>query len=222
MAPIITTAKIVCKAKEARVKVLQAFHQIVEYAHKNEPGVLRYLVTLPLNDEAGAEIYTIEEYESPVANDIHIATPPVQDLINIFTSGHVLVAAPEVHTSPIAYNKVPQSTPRLLSKPAIVLTHLAYKTGTLMQALEGWKHVVDNVTANEENTLAYTVLNDEKGIEVRTVEVYENWEYVENVHLKNPVIAENQKKNGADIVYQGAVRLRAVDGFFGKEVRQNL
>jgi quinol monooxygenase YgiN len=109
--------------------------------------------------------------------------------------------------------------PSISDDPAIVLANFEYKPGTLSDAVKGWKSVVDYVSAEEEGTKSYTVMADlEKGKEIRTVEVYESWEYVENVHMKSSIIAENVAQNGKDRTgIKGVVRVKFVDGFLGKE-----
>lgn len=161
----------------------------------------------------------LHRYASQAASDSHLATQPVKDLISLFTTGDVLAAAPEVHTAPIVVNKLARPTPSISDNPAIVLANFEYKPGTLGNAVKGWKSVTDYVSAKEDGTKSYTVMADlEKGKEIRTVEVYENWDYMENVHLKSPVIASNVEQNGKDRTgVEGAVRVKFVDGFLGRE-----
>ncbi|PSN59405.1 hypothetical protein BS50DRAFT_640959 [Corynespora cassiicola Philippines] len=204
-------------------QTLDAFHKIVEYSTANEPDVIRYVVALPIDDATGTVLYMIEEYASPAANDAHIATPPVQELIALFTSGNVLASPPEVNTSPIVANKASQPPPTISANPAIVLAHFEYKPGTLSHAVEGWKQVVDYVSGNEEETRGYTVLEDKETNCVRTVEVYDSWDFVEKVHLKSAAIGKNQEQNGKDRTgVKGAVHVRAVDGFLGRAERARI
>ncbi|KAF2686876.1 hypothetical protein K458DRAFT_363249 [Lentithecium fluviatile CBS 122367] len=218
MAPIIVTARIVCKSKEARETVLSAFHKIIEFTQPHEPEVLRYVVTLPVDDTTGTVLYMIEEYASPAANDAHIATPPVHALIQLFTTGDVLAKAPEVHICPIIANNASYPVPSLSSSPAVVLAHFGYKPGTLPHALEGWKAVVEYVSKEEYWTRGYTVGEDKEGESVRTVEVYESWEFLEKVHVKSEAVRRNEAHNGRDRTgVHGAVRVRTVDGFLGRD-----
>lgn len=217
MSPIIVTARIVCVSRSARDQVLSAFHKIVEFTQPNEPDVLRYVVMLPLEDTTGTVIYMLEEYASSAANDAHIATAPVQDLIQLFTSGGVLAQPPEVHLCPVIASKTATSVPSISANPAIVLAHVEYKPGTLSRAVKDWSKVVDYATNNEHWTQGYTLGKDKEGNCVRTVEVYESWGFLDNVHLKSEAIAENQQANGKDRTgVQGAVRVRAVDGYLGR------
>jgi hypothetical protein len=177
--------------------------------------------TVPLHPPLKLTSY---RYASPAANDAHIATPPVQDLIKLFTTGDVLAAAPEVHISPIIANKRTSApVPTIASTPAIVLAHFGYKPNKLSHALEGWKAVVDYVTKDEYWTRGYTVGADKEGETVRTVEMYESWEFFDKVHGKSEAVARNQKHNGRDrTAVHGAVRVRPIDGFLGREERPKL
>ncbi|KAF2709913.1 hypothetical protein K504DRAFT_430016 [Pleomassaria siparia CBS 279.74] len=219
MSPIVTTARIVCKDRESRVKALDVFHKIVEFSEPNEPGVLRYVVTLPVEDTTGTVLYMIEEYASQEASDSHLSTAPVKALIELFTTGDVLAGAPEVSTLPIVFNKTAKQAPSVSDNPAIILANFEYKSGTVSNAFKGWKSVVDYVSANEDGTRGYTVLADvDTRKEVRTVEVYDSWDFVENVHLKSPAIRANVEQNGKDRTdVKGAVRVKFVDGFLGRE-----
>ncbi|KAK3209748.1 hypothetical protein GRF29_44g553722 [Pseudopithomyces chartarum] len=184
MAPILVTARIVCSSKEARKTVLDAFHKIIEFTQPNEPEVLRYVATLPVDDTTGTVLYMIEEYTNQAASDAHLATPPVQDLIHLFTTTSVLAQPPEVHTSIVTSSKPCSPPPAISSKPAIVLSNYAYKPGTVANALKGWDEVVGYVSKEEHWTRGFTV-GGEKGKDgVRTVETYEGWEFWEKVHLE--------------------------------------
>lgn len=134
----------------------------------------------------------------------------------------MLAQPPEVHTCAIVANKT--SPPlRISSDPAIILANFEYKPGTLTHALGGWKDVVGYVRENEAATKGYTVCEDKEGNSVRTVEVYENWDFLESVHVKNEAIKRNQEQNGRDRTgVKGAVRVKAIDGFLGREERYKL
>lgn len=46
-------------------QVLDAFHKIIAFTQPNEPEVLRYVATLPVDDTTGTVLYMIEEYVPP-------------------------------------------------------------------------------------------------------------------------------------------------------------
>ena len=147
----------------------------------------------------------------------------MQALIQLFTTGDVLAAAPEVHITPIIANKTSTPIPTLSSNPAIVIAHVGYKSDTLSHALQGWKALVEDVAKNEYWTRGYTVGEDKEGMSVRTVEVYESWESLEKVHAQGEAVKKNQEQNGRErSAVHGAVRVRAVDGFLGREGRSRL
>ncbi|KAJ4351446.1 uncharacterized protein N0V89_006788 [Didymosphaeria variabile] len=222
MAPILVTARIVCSSKEARKTVLDAFHKIIQFTQTHEPDVLRYIVTLPVDDTTGTVLYMIEEYASQAASDAHLATQPVQDLIKLFTTSDVLAQPPEVHTSTVTSSKPCSPPPAISTSPCIVLAHFDYQAGKVANALLGWADVVEYVAKNEYWTRGYTVGEGKDKNSVRTVETYESWEFLEKVHMKNEAIAKNQQQNGKDRVGQGAVRVTAVDGFLGREGKARL
>jgi hypothetical protein len=62
MPGILTTARLVCKDSQAREKAIEAFREIIAYTTPNEPEVLQYVCTLPVDDSLGTEIHMIEEY----------------------------------------------------------------------------------------------------------------------------------------------------------------
>lgn len=53
--------------------------------------------------------------------------------------------------------------------------------------------------------------------------MYESWDFLDKVHGKGEAVAKNQEQNGRDrTAVHGAVRLRAVDGFLGREEKSRL
>lgn len=169
------------------------------------------------------QTHTTRRYTSSAANDAHLATQPVQDLIKLFTTSDVLASAPEVHISPIVASKTFTPVPTIASNPAILIAHVGYKPDTLSHALRGWKALVENVTKNEYWTKGYTVGEDKEGQSVRTVEMYESWAFFDKVHGKGEAVVKNQEQNGRDRTpVHGAVRVRAIDGYLGRETKSRL
>ncbi|KAH7134909.1 hypothetical protein B0J11DRAFT_517192 [Dendryphion nanum] len=218
MAPLLTTARLVLKDKASRDKALAAFHTIVEFSRVNEPDVTRYIVTVPLDDVAQNEIYMIEEYASPDASAAHLQTPPVQALIALFTTGDVLAAPPEVHNSTVAAAKSPAVPPSVSDKLAVILADVEYKSGTIKQALEGWKNVVDYAKTQDQGVHVYVVGEEDTGKQVRTVEIFDSWEFVKGTYLKAGVVQESRERDKAFRVGDlRAVTVKIVDGFLGRE-----
>ncbi|KAF2005636.1 hypothetical protein P154DRAFT_483076 [Amniculicola lignicola CBS 123094] len=216
MPPIITTANLVCKDGQARDKVLSHFHAIAKYTYEYEPLVHRYIISIPIDVTNTTDIWMVEMYASPEVQAAHIATPPVDALIDLFTNTDVLVSAPDVHDLPLAFHK-PCPGVSHMSNPAVVLAWFEYVEGKIDHALDGWREVVDYVTDNEEWTRGYAVMGDTEENKLRTVEVYDSWECVEDVHMKSPAIKKNHVHNGRDRLRQGAVKVKVVGGFLGRD-----
>ena len=63
MTGILTTARLVFKDTASRETAVEAFRNIIAFTTPNEPEVLQYVCTLPVDDSLGTEMYMIEEYE---------------------------------------------------------------------------------------------------------------------------------------------------------------
>ncbi|ORY09985.1 hypothetical protein BCR34DRAFT_359201 [Clohesyomyces aquaticus] len=213
MVPIVTTAKIVCVDKEARKKVLDAFHQIVEFSRQNEAGVLRYMVTIPLEDQSGTDLYMIEEYASAAANESHIATPPVQELLTLFGKGGILSSKPEVSTLPISYRTNSSSAIPTLSSLAIVIGRYKCEHGGSADAL---RKVMTESEGSKDDYVPlsdYVIMEEKESGRLKTVGIYEGWEAWEK--------AKNERFYMPHVMHEEStamaiVRLRAVDGLWRK------
>lgn len=87
---------------------------------------------------------------------------------------------------------------------------------TREKALEGSKSIAEEMK-KESGTKGFTVADDKEASCVRTMVVYESWEAAESVHKGKEANIERGGTSG-----QGAVRVRAVDGFLGREERGKL
>jgi pyruvate kinase len=129
------------------------------------------------------------------------------------------MGAPEIfNLAPsVEFQRPVTATPGLIS-----LAHIVYKPGKGVSALEGFKALVASLEKTEKPVLAYTALLDVENETIRTVEVYESAEYYDEVHKDASssfakAIEENQKQNQADRTDEmGAVKLKVVQGFFGR------
>lgn len=159
----------------------------------------------------------IEEYADQAACDSHFNTPNVQRLVKTMGgSPPVLVGAPEI------YNLAPSTDFKRAAEPdsetLMILAHFEYKAGRSTDALKGWNTFANYCKDNEKETLGYCVMEDKEKNTVRTVEVYRDAEFVSQVHIKSDAVKANQEQNGADRTGQkGAVKLRIVQGFLGKQ-----
>lgn len=78
--------------------------------------------------------------------------------------------------------------------PFIVVAKFGYQTGTIDQALVGWKELVEYGEKEEPETLGYSVFVD--GDDLRTLEIYESKRFVYDVHVKSDAIKKNGVQNG--------------------------
>lgn len=61
MPSLIVVGHLKATSKAARAQILDQFHQIVQYSESEEPGVLRYAITVPQDAADESSIYAIEE-----------------------------------------------------------------------------------------------------------------------------------------------------------------
>ncbi|KAK3065121.1 hypothetical protein LTS18_009705 [Coniosporium uncinatum] len=190
----------------------------MQNAHANEPGVTKYLITIPQTDaNDSTSVYMIEAYASQSALDSHIATPQVQALLTLFkTEPSLLAEPPKVYPlKPFTSFTRPEIDAH--SDPYIVFGILTYKAGSTGKAAEGWKRVCVATEANEKGTLSYNVAeNTEEERVLSTLEIYESKEYLWKVHAKSEAVSTNKKMNigireGLDLAF-----LRKVEGYLFK------
>jgi len=172
-----------------------------------------------VDDSNEKDIYMTEEYADQAALDAHLNAPPVVDLIALFGQPGALAGAPDVYnlTPSIDFARPELRSLSLEKKPAVVMANFGFKASTLSHAVEGWGELIAYSEKTEPQTWGYTVMEDNQSNMLRTVEVYESWEFVKGVHLKSQAIKANAEHNGKDRTGEiGAVELKAVDGFFGR------
>lgn len=160
-------------------------------------------------------------YADQAASDAHVATPPVQDLIKLFTTGDVLAQPPEVHNASVAVKSVSGAPIPASSNPAIVILNVDYKSGTTTHAVQGWREAGESVKSIKGFNV-WTVAEDKEASSVRAIYVGDSWESFDTFH-KSGVAQRNQEHNGKDRTgVQGAVKIKVVDGFVGREDRSKL
>ncbi|KAH7355982.1 hypothetical protein BKA66DRAFT_515729 [Pyrenochaeta sp. MPI-SDFR-AT-0127] len=214
MAGVLTTARIVCKSTEARDTVIESFRKIIAYTTPNEPEVLQYVCALPVDDTLKTEIYMIEEYASPAANDAHMATKPVQDLIQLFSTSDVLAQPPEVHTCPISSKHTSGIPPPISSNPAILLVNVGYKAGTTANALESWRNFTKSASSSVKELNLSIVVEDKETNSIRAEYVLDSWGAIEGFRY----LASEENRTGE----VDAVKIRVIDGYIGREDRSKL
>ncbi|KAI1625634.1 hypothetical protein EDD37DRAFT_311480 [Exophiala viscosa] len=173
MAKIITIGHLVMASKEARDTVIKVFEEIVDYSSANEPGVTMYAITVPTHDD-GTTIYMIEEYADKATSDAHIASQPVQKLINLFTTEPVLAGAPTVYQLEPVYSFLKPEITKV-TDPHIIFANIAHKAGGAEQSLTQWKEVISTLESDEQGALAFALCKEEADTDrLHTVEVYES------------------------------------------------
>lgn len=61
MSSLVVVGVLKTTSKEARQKVLDQFAKIVKYSEAQEPGVVKYAITVPRDESDETTIYAIEE-----------------------------------------------------------------------------------------------------------------------------------------------------------------
>ncbi|KAF1927675.1 uncharacterized protein M421DRAFT_172550 [Didymella exigua CBS 183.55] len=210
MTGILQITRLVCESAEARGKVLEALQHAAIDAASQDGEIEQYLVTTPLEDTSGVDIYVIEEFTSQSALECHQAAQTVDALRNM------LSAPPETHSNPIAI-KTTSGPPLLLTtSPAVLLVGIEYKPGTSSNAVTGWEKMAEGAVKSVPGVNVFTVAKDAEANIVRTVEVLDSWDSL-NVLVKTDAAKNNIEHNGKDRTgVKSAIRLRAVAGFVGR------
>ncbi|CAE7032585.1 hypothetical protein P3342_006871 [Pyrenophora teres f. teres] len=209
MSAILTIARLLFKDKEGRQKAIDAFHDIIEYTTSNEPEVLQYVCALPLDDSLGTEIYMIEEYTNQEANDAHFATKPVQDLVQLFTTGDILAQPPEVHNCPFIAKKTSGSPLPISSNPAIILMNSPSKSGSTLQSIGELKNIAETSISKDEGISLFAVVEDKDANSIRVQCVARNWDALANFQAS--VL-------DGSVGHVEMVNIRPIDGFLGRKV----
>ncbi|KAF2501248.1 hypothetical protein BU16DRAFT_522240 [Lophium mytilinum] len=218
MPSIVVIGHLAAASKEAKRKLIDALTKVGHYSQAQEPGVVRYAVTVSTDPQDDLSVYAIEEYADQATVDAHLASDAVQELIKTFTTETSLFAAPtKVYTTETAFSFTrPESNKA--SNPYIVFATLDYKDGTRAGAFDGWKAVTSESQNNEPGTLAYAILKDkDQENTIRTVEVYESEKYLWDVHAKSAAVTNNKAKYGDIRTNLKFAFLKVVAGYLHKE-----
>ncbi|KAG9193957.1 hypothetical protein G6011_03992 [Alternaria panax] len=213
MTSILTTARLVFKDLDARQKAIDAFHKIIQYTIPHEPEVLQYVCALPVDEKLETEIYMIEEYANQAASDAHLATKPVQDLINLFTAGDVLAHPPEVHNCPVVTKKTSASPIPISSNPAIVLMNIPSRSGLSTKDAGKWDEMSQIVMKSVNSIFIFTVVEDHEANSTRVEAVLQDWDAFTGYE---EFMIEG-RRDTAEVV-----KVRPIDGFVGRESASKL
>ncbi|KAK2740445.1 hypothetical protein FQN57_006072 [Myotisia sp. PD_48] len=206
----VVIGKLSMGTEENRDKALELFKGIAEFSLKNEPGVLKYFITIPKDESDKTSIYMYEEYADQAAIDAHFVTPGVTSLMQFLGSDPV-ISKPVVYRLDPATSFMRETT--VPENATVLLASLTYETGTRAQAIQGWKQVTEAAESTESGTLGYHVLqNQEDENEIKILEIYESEGYLWDVHAKSAAIVEHQVKYGSIRTGLGHVMLKPVGG----------
>lgn len=158
-------------------------------------------------------------YANQAASDAHLATTPVQDLIQLFTTGDVLAQAPEIHNCPITAKKTSGALLAVSSDPAIVLVNTPCKVELKVDALEEWRGAAEEAFSSSTPMSVFMVVDDQETKSVRAEYVLRSWSAFEEF-AKN---MEDYRGYGTGSIGSAElVKIRAIDGFIGREDKSKL
>lgn len=143
-------------------------------------------------------------YANQAASDAHLATKPVQDLIQLFTTGDVLASPPEVHNCPVKHKKSTGSPLSVSSSPVIVLLH------STSSSADQWRGAAEG--ARGLNFVAVVEDKETKG--VRTEMILDGWKSYEAF--------ENGAGKSVTKAADEAVKIRPIAGFLGRDDKSKL
>ncbi|KAF7563971.1 hypothetical protein G7046_g169 [Stylonectria norvegica] len=174
---------------EDRDEALKKFDAIASAVIKNEPGVVKYGIHVPREDD-GKTIVIIEEYVDKAAHAAHMATPAVVELIEFLTNAgvettiHFLEYLPNFGFTRDAILTHPD--------PHVMFAELDYYPGGVDTSIPYWKAVVESGRENEPGTLMYGILKDpSKENRLVSIEAYESPAYLMEVHVPSKAIQES-------------------------------
>lgn len=192
-----------------RAQVIEALTKVMRYSQQEEPEVLKYVINIPRDEEDTKSIFVIEEYAQTfpdwfntvalisyryldtAAMDNHMATPAVQELIKSLSSEPLLEGAPRVQTMKAACTF---STKRANNQvdPYIVYGKISYQPGVALQTIPYWQAVCDTAQTTEQGCSVWGLYTmDDVPDELYTLEVYESYNYLWDVHVKSAAVQAN-------------------------------
>ena len=152
--------------------------------------------------------FNFVRYTNQAANDAHFATKPVQDLVQLFTTGDILAQPPEVHNCLFAAKKTSGSPLSILSDPAIVIMNVPSKPGSAPQPVEEWKDIAEISMSKAKGVSVFAVVEDKEGNSIRMQCVAQDWNAFAD--LQSSVLDGSLDRIET-------VKIRPIDGFLGRE-----
>ena len=147
-------------------------------------------------------------YANQEASDTHLAATPVQDLIQLFTTGDVLAQPPEVHHSKMIVKKSLGTPIPVSSNPAVVLMNIPSKSELSTKDKERWREMSSIVMNSVKGVSAFTVVKDQEANSTRVEAVLQSWD----AFAEYQEFLIDGRQDGAVVV-----ELRPIDGFVGRE-----
>lgn len=145
-------------------------------------------------------------YANQAASDAHLATQPVKDLIELFTTGDILASPPEVHNCAIIVKKSIAPPLPVSANPAVVLLHT---TSATQQEVRSAAH------GGSKNLNCVIIVEDKETKGVRAQYVLKDWKSYDT--FESAETAKTVAK-GAESV----VKIRPINGFLGREGKSKL
>ncbi|KAA8621490.1 hypothetical protein PtrSN002B_010992 [Pyrenophora tritici-repentis] len=213
MPAILTIARLFFIDKNGRQKAIDAFHDIIEFTTPNEPEVLQYVCALPMDDSLGTEIYMIEEYTNHEAQDMHLATKPVQNLLQLFSTDDILAQPPEVHNCPFVAKKTFGSPLPISSTPAIVLLNYPSKSGSAIQSAGKWEEIAEISISKDQGISNLAVVEDKDANSIRVQCVARDWNAFADFQ------ASVLDCSAGDVEM---VKIKPIDGFLSRQGRHDM
>jgi len=151
-----------------------------------------------------------------------MASSAVADLLKTFGSDPSLFAqAPAIYGLPTklepsaSFTRAALST---LSDPYILFANFEYKAGIPGHAIEGWNDVVAHAEQNERSTMSLTSIEDAEKGWIRTIEVYDDVDFLGPIMGDRKTIHEKRNGSGdAGIGEKEVWKLKMVAGYLHKE-----
>jgi hypothetical protein len=151
----------------------------------------------------------LSRYANQAASDAHLATKPVQDLIQLFTTGEVLAAPPEVHNCPVRYKSRIVQSCSLSTNPAIVLLH------TTSPGVDDSKDAAERMVGNVKELNFLALVEDKETNGVRIQIVMDSWKSYEKFE-------KTDKAKGLTTNASSVVKIKAIAGFLCREDKSKL
>ena len=152
--------------------------------------------------------FNFVRYTNQAANDAHFATQPVQNLVQLLTTGDILAQPPEIHNCLFAVKKTSGSPLSILSNPAIVLMNAPLKPGSALQSVEEWKDIAEISMSKTKGVNVFSVVEDKEGNSIRMQCVAQDWNAFAD--LQSSVL-----DGSAGPIER--VKIRPINGFLGRE-----